>query len=243
MLNPTVCAVMLTCDRPELAARAVACFRRQTYERKRLLVYDTGLEYDCPASWGDVVYESCGGRTIGALRNAANGHSEDNIFLHWDDDDWSHPRRIEEQVRLLQTSGTECVGYREALFLRTPSTESWIYSVPNPSWVIGASLCYWAETWRKHPFPDLPKRNAAGEYGSSEDVVWRRNIACLGVSAIEDSSLTPDGWWREEHAIGEPRLICRIHGRNTMKYEIEKYPETWTRIPTWDEMARRMTAE
>ncbi len=31
MNEPTVCAMMLTADRPELAKRAVECFRAQTY--------------------------------------------------------------------------------------------------------------------------------------------------------------------------------------------------------------------
>jgi hypothetical protein len=41
MSEPTVCCIMLTKDRPALAARAVRCFRQQTYERKRLLIVNS----------------------------------------------------------------------------------------------------------------------------------------------------------------------------------------------------------
>ena len=129
--TPTVCAVMLTADRPELAKRAVECFRRQTYPNKTLLIYDTGTDdaEDCPADYPLIIWipEEARRRTIGELRNAANSHIEGvevhlesgttkdcgavgiihwaDIIIHWDDDDYSHPNRIAEQVALLQSSG------------------------------------------------------------------------------------------------------------------------------------------
>ncbi len=42
MSEPTVCAILLTADRPEYARRAIECFRAQTYPAKRLLIIDTG---------------------------------------------------------------------------------------------------------------------------------------------------------------------------------------------------------
>ena len=54
------------------------------------------------------------------LRSAREGHAAD-ILVHLDDDDYSHPNRIAEQVVLLQSSGADCVGYREMLFWQNRS--------------------------------------------------------------------------------------------------------------------------
>jgi hypothetical protein len=248
---------MLTRDRPEMAARAVRSFRAQTYPAKRLLIYDTGQDNMCDLADSIEVLETDEDieivesqaadhhgnlKTIGYLRNRAIHQAEaHDIIIHWDDDDVSHPRRIEEQIALLKSSGAECVGYREVLFWRRlggmkswDAPEAWLYSVPNPSWACGASFCYWRSTWERRPFPDLPKRGVVG--GSSEDVAWRREVKCIGVRGIGSAMVA------EPHPPDEdmPRLVCGIHGGNTMQYELEKYPDSWRRVPEWDAACRRM---
>ena len=132
MNEPTVCAIMLTRDRPELARKAVECFRAQTYEKKRLLVWNTGphgplLEDPEALDTSSQLHEPwiigpVEGLTIGELRNDAAECAIDSInpeiFVHWDDDDHNHPNRIAEQVELLQTSGADVVGYNDMLFWR-----------------------------------------------------------------------------------------------------------------------------
>src|SRR6266704_272750 len=126
---PSVCCIMLTRDRLEYARRAVECFRSQTYPEKKLLVYDTAKwpAYQAFSSWpANALYFHAPrfDLAIGALRNEATqfaideGESDIDIVIHWDDDDWSHPNRIIEQVELLQFTGCDCVGYREMLFWR-----------------------------------------------------------------------------------------------------------------------------
>src|SRR5262249_34410079 len=146
MTDPTVCCVMLTKDRPEMAARAIECFRKQTYpsSRRHMLILDTGSrclfdfnvieEYDNAGitlvGQNDDILSFRGATllggfqhdlvTIGALRNRANllavHECGADILIHWDDDDWSHPARIKEQVAILQASNYDAVGYREMLF-------------------------------------------------------------------------------------------------------------------------------
>ncbi len=138
MADPLVCAIMLTRDRPAMAARAVAAFRAQTYANKRLFIYDNGEEglsraeadnfRDDQTYWHAFWNAHRGHLSIGTLRNEANRFCERSpdktirydaqIIVHWDDDDVSHPSRIAEQVALLQASGKECVGYRECLFCK-----------------------------------------------------------------------------------------------------------------------------
>src|SRR6185436_15303374 len=142
MSNPTVCAMCLVNGRAEMVKRAIKAFKEQTYTGERwLLSFNDGS-----------------GATIGTLRNRAVESIRADIIVHWDSDDWSHPRRIEEQVALLQSSGKECVGYREMLFWDSrecqgraadgssvgPPTRvaaAWLYTNRDTRYCLGASLC------------------------------------------------------------------------------------------------------
>lgn len=128
MTEPLVCAIMLTRDRPQMAARAVRAFRAQTYDpaRRQLLVYDTGNSawfFDGSDAENELIV--CApedvDKSIGYLRNKANTCTlADSVIIHWDDDDYSHPNRIAEQVAFLQESGADVVGYSDLLFWRCP---------------------------------------------------------------------------------------------------------------------------
>jgi hypothetical protein len=189
------------------------------------------------------------GRTIGFLRNQANALVGDaEIIAHVDSDDQSHPRRIEEQVALLQASGTDTVGYRECLFWREPWTEyrdvsghqpvvahiavrhpgeAWLYTNTSRAYAIGASLLYWRKAWVAHPFPDAPKNSQA----SGEDTLWLREVTCKGVTAARDfhGPFTNDSL-----------MICRIHPGNTMNYDLQ--PNNWRRVVEWDGYCRERMA-
>jgi hypothetical protein len=241
---------MLTKDRSGLAARAVECFRKQIYQNKRLVILDTGVQsagyfgdYDCVSHhWADLSLREW---TIGALRNEVNKQSAySEIIAHFDDDDWSHPSRISEQVALLQSSGSDCVGYRECLFWderperidMNAQAGAWLYSVPSSSWVLGSSFCYWRRVWEQRPFSDLPRLKDGVPIPDSagEDVMWRREVKCVGVSGLPMIGRT---------MICEPRMICRIHGSNTTNYDTmlaNKYQNTWKRVPQWDARCREV---
>src|SRR5580658_7482615 len=242
MNEPLVCAVMLTKDRPEMLRRAVQSFRAQTYPNKRLLIYDTGKEQDSIAElYGNETHFRCfwnahrGMLSIGALRNEASGHADDmpndpEILINWDDDDWSHPNRISEQVAHLQASGADVVGYNELLFRRrvqVPNVEPdlfeyevWLYRNRNAR--AETSFCYWRKTWERKPFPDGPKKGPTGEYSGGEGYQWCQGLKVETVSAMCD----------------EPRLVASIHGANTMSYDIEgmiaRGSDNWKRVPAWD---------
>ena len=179
-------------------------------------------------------------RTIGELRNAANSHIEGvevnaDIIIHWDDDDYSHPNRIAEQVALLQSSGADCVGYRKMLFWRKiqptveelmftvpPPAEAWLYSNPNPGYCLGTSLCYWRKTWERKPFQATSQ---------GEDLQFCTGLKCAGI----------DSTWHESYrdASLQPRMIARIHAGNTSNayLDFERKSE-WRRVPEWDAYAR-----
>ncbi len=273
--EPLVCAVMLTRDRPAMAKRAVECFRSQRYKGKMLLVLDTSSSYS-----GDVAGEAYAlfhrpdlvGKTIGDLRNFINQRAVDisrkpacpsaDILIHWDDDDWSHPNRISEQVALLQASGKQCIGYRDMLFWDSRARfggkvayadepliegEAWLYSNADPRYIVGSSLCYWRETWEKRPFRAAPENPEA----RGEDVWFIMDRDTLGVSSIffegkqkhsDDCVCGTCGPGHRTVLYGgtcEPRMICSIHGRNTTSYAGIEKSGNWTRVPEFDEVCRR----
>ena len=261
MNEPTVCAVMLTANRPELARRAVECFRAQTYPAKRLLILDSGknMEPDLDnEDRSEFWVPAPTGLTIGALRNeAAAFWTEYPIIVHWDDDDTSHPNRIAEQVALLQSSGADCVGYNQMLFwdqtkamirvnpsrrgpdgmgaLGTVESigEAWLYRNPNPGYTLGTSLCYWRKTWERKPFP-------AANVG--EDLLFCTGLNCVGITSMPVATfdIGKNGDPTNDPKV-QPRMIARIHAGNTSTaYEPAKLAKNseWRRVPEWDAHCR-----
>lgn len=236
--EPLVCAILLTKDRPGMVARAVRAFRAQTYPNKCLLVWDSGTfvadlgvaDLGRPQAgemfWGD---SYTGTKSIGELRNAAvrfavggpTPHPE--IFIHFDDDDLSHPSRIAEQVAHLQSSGADVVGFNELLFWREASIasgEAWLYRNVRADLCPGTTLCYWRKTWERKPFPDTSE---------AEDRKF-----CMGLNC----AAAPSFWIRKDQKT-EPRMIASIHGENTANYDLEGLiarggDTNWKRVPEFD---------
>ena len=247
--EPRVCAVMLVNGREAMVRRAVASFAVQTASA-RLLIFDSGQKpvydaavYDAAKRAVPIIYRRApghGGSIFGCLRNAANTLARAygaDIICHWDSDDYSHPRRIEEQVALLRDCGRPCVGYHEALFWDTrplaiddprcvsawqavpgapsctPRHEAWLYSGGNPLQPIGASLCYWRPEWEKRPFAEI----------KAPDERWAGDCGAKGVSAIDGA-----------------RIICSIHGANTtLRIPAVAIGKDWKRAPEWDAHCER----
>jgi len=213
-----VLCVMLADGRQKMVERAIRCFNRQTYPQRTLLILDSGkVPLDLQVARHIHVTRlgpSEPRRTIGFLRNLANctavgGCFNAPIIAHWDSDDYSGPLRLEEQVKLLETSGADAVGYHQMLFwncdpnrqcanaicqltgMHEPKCgEAWLYSSPNLKYCMGTSLLYWRRAWEKHPFPDKQ---------IGEDTEWQMKVK----TAAETSVRQP------------PRMIATIHGRNT----------------------------
>lgn len=271
MSDPTVCAVCITADRPELTRKAVACFEAQTYQSKRLVIYDTSKAAGEVVRYrGHFQHVVVGGsqQTIGDLRNSANAFaSADEVIVHWDSDEHSHPNRITEQVALLQSSGADVVGYREMLFWRElpnvraampPSRgvaegrfdplppedhtrgEAWLYSNHDPRYCLGTSLCYWRKTWERKPFEATSQ---------GEDIRFCTGLKCVGASAVP---VYPGAFAFDGDAVTgrQPRMIARIHSGNTSTAYRSANPgedrlrlaelqgSCWKRAPDWDSYCR-----
>ena len=234
MSEPRVCVVMLTKDRPQLLKRALASCRAQTYKSTHLLLINSGEPL--PQEFPVAMYTQV--KTIGELRNKANdlavGIGAD-IIAHFDDDDWSHPGRLAEQVAFLQDSGAGVVGYSDLLFWNTlPSREqfragelgheAWLFRMMNKRNMAGASLCYWRETWQRVPFDD---RKHVGE-----DTDWSLRLESAQVKTATQSSVS---------CMNEPRLIAGLHGGNTSS-AIQAGAREWKRVPQFDKYCKEKMA-
>lgn len=114
--SPKVSCLLVTADRPQLCRRAVRSYRQQTYPKTELVVLDNGEQHieslldDLPNE--EVRYhhvDRTPGLWIGGLRNMALEEATGTFVIpQWDDDDWSHPRRIERQVEVLQQGYDAC---------------------------------------------------------------------------------------------------------------------------------------
>ena len=185
-----------------MAQDAKRSFYAQAYDSKWLFVYQ----------------RDPGALPVGALRNSANAGCGE-IICHWDDDDWSHPLRIAEQVALLESSGADAVGYDDMIFW--DGAEAWQYFIRHPGKALGTSLMYWTKTWERVPFQP---------FASGEDTDWCGRVKVATASSIVD---------------GVPRMIARIHAGNARNpaYSLAErqknaalpYPLwQWRRAPEYD---------
>lgn len=239
--KPFVAALMLTRDRPEFAERARRCFAEQTFPGPLAVLFELD---NSAATWR--------GMSFGSLRNHAvrqivrDLDCKDLIIIHWDDDDYHAPDRIERQVAQLLVSDKPCVGLHSGLFYETITGECWQYKSTDRNYTFGASLCYWASAWQRTPFPTD---------SSSSDEQWSEIVGRAGFQWRDEfiseehlqqfGLVEAPGQWNTNPAYRrlEPFMICEVHGRNHGT-QIKKDAEAgqWTRMPEWDQWcAARLT--
>ncbi len=203
---PLVSCVMPTRDRPTFIRQAVACFEAQTYPNKELVVVDNGdpIKHLLPAG---VRYRHVGYHqlTTGAMRNAACELATGPIIAHWDDDDYSHPARLKEQMKLMVSMCVSLTGYNSMFFIDESNEKAWLYRNPE-FYALGTSLVYSRDYWRGGKFPD-------------QDVA-------------EDSQFIERAQWRRAMAVcdANDRLIARIHPANTCDKTKYLIPPMWTPV-------------
>lgn len=197
---------MLTADRPEMAVRAIRSFAKQTNRRSVLFVVDSGRKplfewCSTPGArrWG---YAAAGrvicaeyhpgfaGRPVFDLMNRITdmadnvfGAATNKVFVKWDDDDYSHRDRIENQLGLLAFDPERrVVGYNSMPLavhvvcnlckgdpinrtICSPCKGRGFYCSqvveylnPSSNYALGTSLMYTREAWEGYHFPDTTSR-------------------------------------------------------------------------------------
>ncbi len=108
-----VSCLMLTRDRFQQAQLAVRCYRRQTWKSRELVIVDLGSD-DRLARWvaelGDpsirVIPQPENRDPLGAVRNLSVEAARGTHICIWDDDDLSHPMRLEAQLATMKVTRT-----------------------------------------------------------------------------------------------------------------------------------------
>ena len=159
MILPLVSCIMPTANRRRFVPDAIRLFQRQDYANKELVILDDGADSveDLVPNDPQIRYiRQTGKRTLGTKRNECVQAAHGDLILHWDDDDWYAPHRIQVQVEALQ-GGYDVCGTNTLLFLDIRDGRAWKYEYPARSrfWLSGSTLAYTRRYWSAHPFPDI----------------------------------------------------------------------------------------
>jgi glycosyltransferase involved in cell wall biosynthesis len=166
--------------------------------------------YDFKYLDGGIIHEFTRerGKTIGALRNAAIQNIMDSMLgkdvdmiAHFDDDDWSCPTRLAEQVAFLQASGKDVVGYSDMAFYDVTKDKVTLYTSHDQKYVLGTSLLYRRALWESLPFPDM----------NDEDVAWLRQVGAARIGR------------QPSVFMGVVRMVATIHKGNTSAKKGARY--------------------
>jgi len=149
---------MPTRGRPQFAQRALECFLSQTWPEKELAILDDADNPSFPdgIAGEGIYYERLKRRlSIGAKRNLCCSRASGDVLMHWDDDDWSSPERMADQVERLSQANCGLTGYHSMIFEDRDTGKRWKYTGPlHGADALGTSLCYTRRFWMAHPFPD-----------------------------------------------------------------------------------------
>lgn len=155
---PLVTAVCPTRNRREWLPRALECFYLQTYANRELVIIadeKSDIEGLIPA-WALQTnvraFVTNGHLSIGSKRNYGAAQARGEVILHWDDDDWSGPLRIEDQVQRLLATGKQVTGYRS---MRFRDGHRWFAYCGDLYFALDTSLCYRKEFWERHLFDEI----------------------------------------------------------------------------------------
>lgn len=199
-VKPLVSMVMPTYNRAKYVPTAIRCFTQQTYPNLELIIVDDGTETLSIPADGRIQHIKIDRTPTGAKRNFGALTARGSIIANLDDDDWSNPHRIEDQVQRLLASGKAVTGYNISILYEEKTGQ--FYKIPGgpPYFASGSSQCYWKTWWEKHPYPDV-------SFG--EDSVFSRTARLADELAIVDP--------------GE-MLVVRRHSTNTSDVYLKKLP-------------------
>jgi hypothetical protein len=142
-----------------------------------------------------------------------------DVIVHWDDDDWMAPRRLRIQLAALERA--DLCGATRQLYFDPARAAAWLYAYPGGRrpWVVGNTLCYDRDVWRRSPFPEI----AVGE---DTRFVWSDAVKRLAV--VDDHRIvvglvhggnasrkrTDDPWWTPV----EPDEVAAVIGEDACQY-------------------------
>ncbi|MGY3051901.1 glycosyltransferase involved in cell wall biosynthesis [Pedobacter sp. UYEF25] len=183
---PLVTCLMPTFNRRSFVPYAIKYFLRQGYSNKELIVIDDGEDCveDLMPAYENIKYVRLTTRiTLGAKLNMGCSSASGSIIMHWDDDDWYAPHRIDYQVSQLKKNRSEICGINQLIYLDVRSNRGFEYKYPTsePKWLLGSTLCYERSRWARNMFKEI-------NVGMDGLFVW--NTPQEKVTVLENKSMS-----------------------------------------------------
>ena len=189
----TATALCLTRDRRRWLPRAIRSFQQQAYDNREMLILASGesvrdLIPDDSRIWlVDNVQEDM---PIGEKRNLGCSMIKTDVVAVWDDDDWSEPGRLGDQIARLQQTGKAVTGYHTMKF--TDGSRWWQYQ-GWPAFAVGTSLCFLRSWWEAHRFRP---QHIGEDYEFVVESFSKRQFIAAGdlnlmFASIHDSNTSP----------------------------------------------------
>jgi glycosyltransferase involved in cell wall biosynthesis len=163
--DPLVTCLCLTRNRREFLPIAIRSFREQMYSNRELLIVADGENVRdlVPADSRIQYLHLQWPEMVGTKRNIGCAHAHGSVIAHFDDDDYSAPERLSEQVAALREHGKAVTGYHSLTFresrpvrimgedgkFRAPLSAWWLWRAQQAA---GTSLCYERSWWEQHAF-------------------------------------------------------------------------------------------
>jgi glycosyltransferase involved in cell wall biosynthesis len=206
MTFPLISVICPTYRRPQYLPTAIRCFFQQTYPNKEMIIVDDDGLWEA----GSVArLTGCDDRvtmlrldsktSTGTKRNLGAEAAIGSIVCNFDDDDFSHPHRLEDQFQRLLRSGKAVTGYCRTIRFDEASRELYTGVNGPPYFVSGTSQMYMKAWWELYPYPDATR---------GEDSVFSRTARLADELAAADPG---------------KMMVIRNHGGNTESINPGRY--------------------
>src|SRR5260370_6871641 len=127
---PLVSLVCPTYNRVRYMPIVLRCFSQQTYPSLELIIVDDGTELLTLPADGRIHHITLADRTpTGTKRNIGANHAKGDIVANLDDDDWSSPHRIEDEVLRLMKTAKPLTAYNASILYN--NTTKNLYKLPH----------------------------------------------------------------------------------------------------------------
>lgn len=138
--DPLISCLCVTWGRPSLLRRSIEIFNNQTYMNRQLVVIcrdsDTitlNLLHEINQNNIKIVsVENAHQMKLGELRNLSIDNSDGEYVCQWDDDDWYHPHRVQDQYTAIKESNKS--GSILSYILMFDAKEKYAYLSPRRAW-------------------------------------------------------------------------------------------------------------
>lgn len=195
-MKDLISAIMPTWRRANYVPQAIKCFLDQTWPEKELIILDDderpGVKLLIPRDPRIRYVMARRRRTIPEKRNACCFRARGKYIAHWDDDDWSDPRRLEVQMEHLEKSGKTVTGFHSMLFYDIEDGQAFSYKGVAGYYACGTSLFYTRDFWERNQW-DVQHRL------SSDNHFVRRAYNRNHLATMAGNSL----------------MVARVHPRNS----------------------------